>query len=533
MSEAQTASRRSLLKSAGVMTIMTMISRVLGLVREQVRAVYLGTGAASDAFGLATVIPNLFRRLLAEGAMTAAFLPVFVEYLKRDDVQETREFLSRFITLLTFSVGILTVLGIVVTPWLIETFFASRFGEVPGKVALTIELTQLMWPYLWLVCIAAFLQAVLNAHKIFGPSAFTPVLLNLAIIGCGVGLSTVVEDASYALVVGFLLGGVVQVVFQIPYVFRQTRVRFRLRFGLNHPGVRRVLIQMVPGVFAAGVYQINVFVSQLIAAGLEEGSIAALQYSVRLQELVLGLFVVSVAQVILPTMSEATAEGDHEAVKDTLRYAMRLMAFVTLPATAGLILVGEPIVRLLFQFGEFNAESTAITAFALYFHAAGLFAIAGTRVAQQAFYAYKDLKTPTIVAAIVTALNIALCLLLSGPLSHGGIALAGSLAAGVNGVLLAWLLRRKLGPLWQGEVLRRFIRFAIATVLMTGAVYGFILLWPPSGIERRLVLGLWVGCATVIGVVIYLGSCKAMKVDELSGLLSALKRKLKRRKTSS
>jgi putative peptidoglycan lipid II flippase len=511
------------------MSAMTLLSRVLGLVREQVRAVYLGTGAASDAFGLATSIPNLFRRLVAEGAMTAAFIPVLAEYLRRGKDEETRDFLSRFFTLLTLAVAAFTVVGILISPWLIETFFASEFQNVPGKVRLTIVLTQLMWPYLFFVSLSAMLQAVLNAKKIFGPSAFTPVLLNLCIIGLGVGLAPFVPDPAYALVAGFLVGGVAQIAFQVPYLLRWTTIRFGVDFQMFGPGVVRVLKIMVPGVFAAGIYQINIFVSQLIASRLPEGSIASLQYSIRLQELVLGLFVVSVAQVILPTLSEQTAADDTEGVKDTLSYATRLLAFVTLPATVALMLLGPAIVRLLFQFGEFDAESTRQTAFALVFHAVGLFPIGLSRVQNQVFYAHKDLKTPTIVSAVVMVVNIVLCVALAEPLRQGGIALAGSVASGVNAVVFAVILHHRLGTSDWRATLARLGRVALATAAMTGLLLGWEALWPTAAIESRALLALWMAGAVVAAIAVYLVACRALRVNELDGVLGALKRRFRRR----
>jgi putative peptidoglycan lipid II flippase len=507
------------------MTVMTLLSRVLGLVREQVRALYLGTGAASDAFGLAATIPNLFRRLLAEGAMTAAFVPVFAEYLKRGDEEETRAFLSRFVTLLTLVVVALAMLGILITPWLIETFFSSEFRNVPGKVQLTIWLTQLMWPYLALVSVAAVIQAILNTEKIFAPSAFTPVLLNASIIGCGIGLAYALPNPAYALVAGFLLGGIVQIAFQVPFLLRWTRIRFGPDFRFFGPGVRRVLWIMVPGIWGAGIYQINVFISQLIASTLDGGSIASLQYGIRLQELVLGLFVVSVAQVILPTLSHQTAEADEEGVRDTLAYAIRLMAYVTLPSTVALILLGSPVVRLLFQYGAFDAESTAKTAYAVTFYALGLLPIALARVQAQVFFAHKDQKTPALVAALVATVNIVLCLTLSGPLGHGGIALAGSVAALVNTLVFAVLLRRQLGTIGGAALWWRVARVGVATAAMGGALYGYGLLRPHTAIESHGILAIWVLGACAIGASTFVVSCRALRVDELSGLWAALRRR--------
>lgn len=512
------------------MTLMTMISRVLGLVREQVRAIYIGTGAASDAFGLAATIPNLLRRLFAEGAMTAAFIPVLTEYLRRGDEEELRQFLSRFFTLLTLGVVVVTIIGVLLTPWIINTFFASEFQNVEGKVALTIVLTQMMWPYLVFVTIAAVLQAVLNAHKIFGPSAFTPVLLNLAIIGCTVAFAYSLPDPSYALVVGFLVGGVLQILFQIPYLRKQTNVGWGLDFGFRRDaGVRRVFRIMGPGVFAAGIYQINVFVSQLIASGLEGGSIASLQYSLRLQELVLGLFVVSISQVILPSLSEHTADGDDAKVKDTLTYSTQLILFVTLPATAGLILLGPPIVRLLFQSGAFDAESTAMTVWALQFHAVGLLFIGQARIYQQVYFAYKDLKTPTKVSAVVAAINIVLCIVLSGPLGHGGVALAGSIAALFNTVAFFVLLRKRLGGLDSHALLSRAARITLATAVMIAALLGFDALWPAASVSGRGLLLVWVLVALGLSALAYLGVASLARVNELSGILASLKRRFRRK----
>jgi len=520
---------RRILKSATVMTAMTLISRVLGLVREQVRAVYIGTGSASDAFGLAATIPNLFRRLFAEGAMTAAFVPIFSEHLATKSADETRRFLSRFVTLLTFAVSAFTVVAILVTPWLIDTFFASEFKNVPGKVELTIALTQMMWPYLILVSLAAVIQGVLNAQHIFGPSAFAPVLMNLAIIVGAMVFANQFADPAYALVLGFLAGGVLQLLFQIPYLFK-TPVRFHFDFQWRDPAVRRVLRVMVPGIFAAGIYQFNVFTAQLIAAGLEEGSVSSLQYSLRLQELVLGLFVVSIAQVILPSLSESTALKDDAAVKRTVSYAVRLIAFITLPASAALVLLGEPIVQGLFQFGAFTAESTHKTAFALDFHAAGLFFIGQARVLTQVFFAYKDLRTPTLISVADAVLNIVLCLLLSGPLGHGGIALASTLAAVGNSLLLHVFLHRRLGGLGLRELLSKAARIAGATVAMTLVLMALIAVFPPH-FAHRLALFAWIALALLVAGGSYLGAASLLGVNELATLFSALKRRFARKRS--
>jgi putative peptidoglycan lipid II flippase len=521
--------QRSILRSAGIMTLMTLISRVLGLVREQIRALYLGTGASSDAFGLAATIPNLFRRLFAEGVMTAAFVPTFTEYLRTATREETRRFLSRFVTLLTVAVTGFTVLAILLTPWLIDTFFASEFKHVPGKVALTIALTELMWPYLVLVSIAAVLQGILNAHRIFGPSAFAPVLMNLAIIVFTVALAGSLEDPSYALVIGFLAGGVLQLVFQIPFLLKQTPIRFGIDFHFRDPGVLRVLRIMGPGVFSAGIYQFNVFFAQLIASSLDEGSVASLQYSLRLQELVLGVFVVSVTQVILPSLSDHTARNDDSAVRSTLSYALRLIAFVTLPCTAALMIVAPEIISALFRFGAFDDESTRMTAEALRFHALGLFFIGQGRVVTQAFFAYKDLRTPMFVSLGDAVLNVGLCYLLAMPLGHGGIALASTIAALGYSVVLQWLLYRRMGGGPSREVFFRTARIAFATMIMAGVMLVAPHVVDPGTLSRPTLL-LWLLAVLGLGAAVFYGASSVLRVNELNDLMAAVKRRLRGRK---
>ncbi len=387
-SEGHADSRRGLVKSAAVITLLTFLSRILGLVREQVRGYYLGTGTSSDAFGLAATIPNLFRRLLAEGAMTAAFIPVFSGYVKEGDSKSLARFFSSFLSLFTMVTTLVCVLGVLFADVVVITFFSKGFGQVEGKLALTIVLTRWMFPYLLFVSLAAIIQAVLNSFRVFAPSAFTPVLLNLIIVLAAVLAHDLFPDPSYAFAAGFLVGGIVQLAFQLPWFFR-LGIRLTLSFDWRHPGVRELIRIFIPGAFAAGIYQINVFVSQMIAASLHEGSIAALQYSIRLQELVLGVFVVSVTTVILPTLARQHASGDQKGFISTNVLALDMMALVTIPASIGLLAIREPLVRLLFQQGAFDSHSTALTSFAVLFHSLGIYFIASSRSLNQTFYAMR------------------------------------------------------------------------------------------------------------------------------------------------
>jgi len=284
---------------------------------------------------------------------------------------------------------------------------------------------------------------------------------------------------------------------------------------------------MLPGVFAAGIYQVNVFVAQWIASMLAGGSIAALQYSIRLQELVLGLFVVSVAQVILPTLSEHTAKGETKGVVDTLSYATQLMVWVTLPATVALMMIGAPILRLLFEFGSFDAQSTALTHQALFFHALGLLPIALSRVQSQVFFAQKDLRTPTIIAAVVMIVHVILCYVLAIPLgmNHGGIALAGSVAALLNTLIFFPVLRARLGTLGGAALASFSAKIALATAVMAGALWFYGQALSPETVETHLGIGLWVAGAVIGGGGLYVAGCHLLGVNELAGLLRSMRRR--------
>jgi len=280
-----------------------------------------------------------------------------------------------------------------------------------------------------------------------------------------------------------------------------------------------VLRIMAPGLLSAGIYQLNVFVSQLIAASLDAGAVASLQYSLRLQELVLGVFVVSVTQVILPELSHHTARGDAASVRATFAYALRLIAFVTLPCAALLVLVAPELVAALFEFGAFDAESTRKTSEALIFHALGLLFIGQGRVVTQVFFACKDMATPTRVSLLDAALNVGLCLALSGPLGHAGIALAASLSALAHGVVLQVLLRRAHGISLPAAELGRLLRIAVATALMVGAVLGLDALWSTEGASRSERF-LWLAAVGVVAGGVYVGAASRLGINELAGLLA-------------
>ena len=459
---------KKIVKSAMRMSLVTFISRVSGLFRDQIIGILMGTSNSSDAFTLAFRFPNLLRRLVGEGAMLASFVPVFSHYVEKGNKEELDDFVQSFFTLLFVALVAIVALGILLSPLL--RWLLPAFSKVPGKVELTILLTRMMFPYILFISLSALTQAILNTYKVFVPSATTPILLNLAIIAAGLLLGFRARDPAVALAIGVLLGGALQFLFPIPYMSRMG-ARFRFVFHITNPGVKRVFLLMLPATVGAGVYQINVFISDFIAALLEEGSVTALRFSNTLVEVVLGIFIISISTVILPALSEKASRGDREGMKASLAFALRLVFLVTLPATFGLMALGAPIVRMLFRYGAFGEQSTGMVAYALAFQSLGLCGVGGTRVIVQMFFSMKDTRTPVYVAVATMAVNLGLCYLLRFPLRLGGVALAGSIASYVNFFLLLAILEKRVGRVVDRELAVSVLKGIAASALMAGPLF--------------------------------------------------------------
>jgi len=452
------------------MSGITMGSRVLGLVREQVRAHFLGTSLASDAFGIAFQIPNLLRRLVAEGAMSAGFIPVLSEVREKEGDSEALVFARQFLNLSLLVLALLTTLGVLGAGAIVALFsLLSGQSIAPEAQELTESLTRWMFPYIALVAWAAVMQGVLNTWRIFWVSAFTSVLLNVAIIGVALGFASQMEQPAYAFAIGVLLGGGLQLFFQVPYVFK-LGFRWKPDFRIG-PRVRQALWLLVPTIFGAGVYQINVLVSQAIAWGLGDGAVSSLQYSSRLLELTLGVFAVAVSTVVLPSLAADAAAGAREKVIETVLYAVRLCCFVCFPVTAALMLLRVETASLLFERGAYDAVSSQMTGYALGFHAIGLTHIALSRVLVPVFYAFKDTRTPVLIALGSMLLNLGLCYALAPHLSFGGIALANSASAILQAMLLTSMLRRHTGRMSDSITQGSLSRSALATAAMAGVIW--------------------------------------------------------------
>jgi putative peptidoglycan lipid II flippase len=513
---------RGLIRAAGSMSVVTMLSRIAGYFRDSLQATILGAANSSDAFVIAYRIPNMLRRLVAEGALTSAFVPTFARYLRSDDSRGMWRFASSVLYSLAALLAIITGLGIVFSPFLVKTL-AWGFAVSPEKLALTISLNRMMFPYIFFISLSAIMSGILNGFDVFALPAFTPVLLNGAIILCAWLLRNRFSDPSYGFAVGVLVGGFLQLVVQIPALLRHG-LSLRPPESFDLEGLREVGRLILPRVFGVGIIQINLVIDSQFATSLQSGSVSFLYYANRVTELTLGIFAISLSTVILPTLSRATADRDTEQVRSMLSTAMRLLLFVTIPATLGLIVLRVPIIHVLFERGRFTRADTYLTASALAYYAIGLLPFAAVNIQATAFYAHRDTRTPVKVGVLTFFLHLGLNFALRGPMQHSGIALSTSISALADSALLAWMLRRRAGEYLDAAVGRS----AWHTLLAAGAM-GAVLLLGLRAVDVVALHGLAAKALALGGLIagggtIYLGTMALLGNDEMRMLRSGLGR---------
>jgi putative peptidoglycan lipid II flippase len=503
-------SERRLVRAAGSMGAMTLLSRVTGYVRDSLQAGLLGAAQSSDAFVIAFRIPNMFRRLVGEGALNSAFVPTFTRYRQAGDTEALWRFAGSVLYALSAILAAIVALGVAASPVLVR-LLAWGFAVDAARFDLTVVLNRLMFPYIFCVSLSALGGAILNAFDRFALPAFTPVLLNLSIIISAVILGPRFAEPAFAFAIGVLVGGTLQLAVQVPALLRHG-LALRPPPVFDRAGLREVGRLMLPRAFGAGITQINLVVDSQFAASLAAGSVSFLYYAVRVEELTLGVFAVSLSTVVLPALSRAAAIGDAAGVRETLGTAIRLLLFVTLPATLGLVVLRLPIIHVLFERGRFGPEDTVFTASALAYYALGLLPYAAVSVLAAAFYAHRDTRTPVFVAALTFGIHIGLNYALSRPMGHDGIALSTALSALIDAALLFWLLQRRVGSLLSGEVLRAGLRAAAATAGMAAALLAAASRWnvlaapgivAKAGLLAALVAG---GGLVYLGIAALLGS---------------------------
>ncbi len=513
-------------KAASVVGGATFLSRVFGFIRDMVVAQFFGAGLATDAFFVAFRIPNLLRRLVGEGSLTASFIPVYTEYINQRPKKEGDELVNTSFSLLALLLIVVVGLGIVFSPWIVKVM-AYGFSQEPEKFRLTVLLNRVMFPYIFFIGLVALAMGVLNAWKHFAAPALAPVLLNIAIIACALLFSGLLEEPILALAIGVLIGGVAQLLLQIPFMWKRG-ISFRPQFTFSHPGVKRVASLMAPSILGLGVTQFNVLISTFLASYLPEGSVSYLYYADRLLEFPMGIFAIAIATAVLPTLSEYSARNNLQGLKETVSFALRLVFLVTLPAMVGLIVLRHPILNLLFRRGAFTALSVDMTAQALLYYALGLAGFAGVRVIVPAFYSLQDTKTPVKVAFLALLANAGFGIIFMFPLRHGGLALATSVAAALNFILLLVVLKRRLGRMGAARILRSFYRSLVASILMGVVVFmvcSFIS-WDIGGVTL-IKIGFLLG-SILLGGILYAGVCYLWGSEEMRTLITLLRKKMKR-----
>ena len=519
-----------LARSAGVIGIATMASRVLGVAREAVLAATFGAGTSMDAFNVAFKIPNLLRDLFAEGAMTAAFVPTFTRTLASQGREAAWRLGNLVINSLLLVTGTLVILGIIFA-YPITNAIAPAYAGVAGKLELTTQLTRLMLPFLTSVAVAVAMMGMLNAvHRFFIP-ALSPAMFNVATILCAVALTPVLEGFGLpgvlSLAAGTLIGGLGQILLQWP-VLRRQGFRYSPIVDFKNPELREVLRLMVPGTLGLAAVQINVLVNTYLATSQPEGAVSWLNYAFRLMYLPIGLFGVSIATAALPDISRQAVTDDVAAIRRTVSSGLRMMLMLNVPATMGLLVLAEPIVSLLLERKAFTPNDTIQTASALMFYAPGLIGYSAVKIASPTFYSLRDSRTPVIVSMVSVVANLSINLALVRVMGFRGLALGTALAAMINAGALLWLLSRRLRGLEGGRIGIAFAKIAIASLVMgVAAHYASIWLqWFLPGRELPWKL-LQVFGAIAAGVAVLAVSAKALRISEFNDAITRVWRKLK------
>lgn len=507
---------KRLLKASLVVSAMTLISRVLGLVRDVVVANLLGAGAAADVFLFANKIPNFLRRLFAEGAFAQAFIPVLTEVQAQNDEAKLKDFVSKVSGTLGAILFFTAILGVVASPVVAALFgfgwFLDYVNDGPNgdKFVLASLLLKITFPYIFFISLTGFAGAILNTLNKFAVSSFTPVLLNVSIIACAYLLIPYVSIGAYALAWGVFVGGVVQLAFQLPFLFR-AGLLVKPQWGWRDPMVTKVRVLMIPALFGVSVSQINLLLDVLIASFLMTGSISWLYYSDRLLEFPLGLFGIAIATVILPTLSKNHVSADKQAFSNNIDWALRIIAMLGIPASASLICLSMPLLLVMFQRGEFTIADAHMASYSLMAYGAGLFSFMLVKIFAPAFYSRQDTKTPVRYGIITMAANMVFNLLLAWPFSYVGLAMATALSGTMNAVLLY----RKLAQLGVYQISANtwffLLKVVIATVIMTLSItyYSQQLNWLQADFTQRV---MHLSSVVGLGLLIYLLSILVMGI---------------------
>jgi len=436
-----------LIRSGLIVSVMTLLSRILGLARDVVVARLMGDGAGADVFFFANKIPNFLRRLFSEGAFAQAFIPVLTEVHHEEDEAKLKAFVAKISGTLGAIVFVVAIIGVVASPVLAALFgmgwFVEYLNDEPGgdKFTLASTMLKITFPYLAFVSLTGLSGAILNTLNKFAVAAFTPVLLNVCIISCAVWLAPDMQQPAYGLAWGVFIGGIVQLLFQLPFLYR-AGLLVKPKWGWHDPHVVKVRTLMIPALFGVSVGQLNLLFDTLIASFLVTGSISWLYYSDRLLEFPLGLFGIAIATVILPTLSRNHVGKDPLSFADNMDWSVRMVSVLGLPAAVGLAFMAEPILTVIFQRGEFTAETARMASYSLIAYSFGLWFFMLVKVLAPGFYSRQDTKTPVRFGIYCMVANMVFNLIFAIPYGYIGLAIATSLSAALNAILLYQQLHR-------------------------------------------------------------------------------------------
>ncbi len=522
-SKAAAVKTGGLLGSSFVVSMGTMLSRVLGLARDVVLANLLGAAPNADAFFVAFKIPNFLRRLFAEGAFAQAFVPVLTETREQGSHDAVKALVNRVAGVLGGSLFVLTALAMVMAPW-VALIFAPGFSRDVAKLALTADLIVWTFPYLLFISLTGFCGAILNTYGRFAVPAYTPVLLNLSLIAAAVFWAPTMPEPALGLAMGVMLAGVLQLLFQLPSL-HALQLTPKPVWDTQDAGVRKILMLMVPALFGVSVSQINLLFDTVLASLLPNGSVAWLYYSDRLTELPLGVFAIAIATVILPALSALNTRAAADEFSQTLTWAVRNVLLIAVPATVALWLLAEPILTALFQYGAFTTNDVTMAAASLRAYTLGLGAFMLIKVLAPGYYARQDMKTPVKIGIVAMVSNMVLNVLFVFPLmwyfdmGHVGLALATSASAWINAALLYRGLRRGGIPLTGVFDIRYMVRLLVAVTVMAGVIYVSVpdlRDWFAADMSwrvTRLLMIVTAGAVSFAGVLALLG----LRVAEIKG----------------
>jgi len=512
---------KSLVISIGAVILLTLISKVSGLFREQVMAGYYGAGVEMDAYNIAYYLPNLFRMLIADAALISAFIPIMSSYIAKGDLDNANRIVNTVVNYILVFLTAMILIAFPFIPALISILPLMKSN--PEMMSLSVDLTRIMLPTLVLMSLSGIFSSILNSFDNFASVSVSPVIFNSAII-----LAVNILNSRYgvrALAYGVLAGTLLQLVFLLSFS-RKLPLRYKPELHFNHPGVKTIFALMLPATISLGCIQINESVDKIFALSIGTGFVSVLNYAIRIWYLPLGIFAVAVSTVLFPAISRMASTGDVSGMKSAFSTGMREIFFLMLPATAGIMVLSIPITRLIYERGEFTSSDTYMVAITLFYFSIGLIPYSILTLLNRVFYAMKDTRTPLIVAAISIFFNFLFDMILIRILSYAGLALSTSLVGTANFLALAFLLRRKIGKLGAKEIVKSVSKMILATALMSAIAYfvWYMLDRMLGGNTIYQVISL--GTSIIIAIGTYILLCYAFRLNELKQLALYLKSKV-------